>query len=215
MEAAQEHLSLLQCRGAVGRLNGKLPAHVSYSNLLQDIGLVLQESPSSFNSQSTRLVILLGSDHSRHWRAVMDDTVSEAERQHIEHCLLPAAGTILFFEDTETVTDLQCRMPLFAERFMTWAMQGTAMVMDLLWTLLASQGLAAMRCHYGLPGEQKNSTHAPLYPASRIPPTWLPTAELVFGSFEAPAMPVVKVPDATRFKVLCPEKEGAWGPHNC
>lgn len=75
--------------------------------------------PSAFNSQSTRVVLLLGEHHKKLWmitkeilrkmaRSAEDFTRTEAK---IDTSFAAGYGTVLFFEDTAVVKKLQASFP--------------------------------------------------------------------------------------------------------
>ena len=70
--------------------------------------------PSAFNSQTTRVVLLLGDEHQKLWRIVKDqleERLSEEQyrqsEKKIDTSFSCGYGTILFFEDRSIVEGLQ------------------------------------------------------------------------------------------------------------
>ena len=83
--------------------------------------------PSAFNSQSTRIVLLLNDRHIKFWenaKTVLKDVIGpdatlnlQIERINgFEH----AYGTILYFEDEDVIKSLQEQMPSYADNFANW-----------------------------------------------------------------------------------------------
>lgn len=111
--------------------------------------------PSAFNSQSTRIVLLLGENHKKLWEIVKDTIrqivpaeafkVTEAK---IDNSFEAGYATILFFEDTEVIEGLQNRFPSYKENFPVWAQQTSAMHQFAIWTLLTDAGFGASLQHY-------------------------------------------------------------------
>ncbi|RCI13733.1 hypothetical protein L249_8172 [Ophiocordyceps polyrhachis-furcata BCC 54312] len=138
-------------------------------------------TPSSFNSQTTRTVLLLGSAHDRLWALTTDTLrgVVPADRWPASEKRLAgfaaAAGTVLFFVDDESVNKMQEKLPTYADRFPAWAEQSAGMQQWLLWTALEAEGLGANLQHYN-----------PLIDAKvaeewSLPKLWRLNAQLVFG----------------------------------
>ncbi|OAA44961.1 nitroreductase family protein [Metarhizium rileyi] len=138
-------------------------------------------TPSSFNSQSNRLVVLFGSEHDKLWDIALSTlraVVPDDKWQYTENRLTgfkKAAGTVLFFEDDDAVKAMQTAFPPYADRFPTWASQSAGMQQLLLWTALELEGLGANLQHYNpLIDEKVAETWS-------LPKTWKLTGQLVFG----------------------------------
>ena len=58
------------------------------------------------------------------------------------------AGTILFFEDTDIVKNLQDSFPLYADNFPVWSEQATGLTQANVWTALAQENIGANLQHY-------------------------------------------------------------------
>jgi len=77
----------------------------------------IKHSPSSFNNQAGRAVLLLGTHHDKLWN-LADDTVKSKLPQQAYDGLKPridgykgAYGTIMFFEDGETMKPFKATHP--------------------------------------------------------------------------------------------------------
>ena len=83
-------------------------------------------TPSAFNSQSTRMVLLLREQHRRLWdivRNTLKKTIPAAAyastEAKINKSFAAGYGTVLFFEDTAIIEGLQKAFPLYHEKFLT------------------------------------------------------------------------------------------------
>lgn len=110
--------------------------------------------PSSFHSQSSRAVLLFGARHKKLWsivretlRAIVPADKFEATNHKID-AFAAGYGTILFYEDMETVERLQKGFPYYAENFPVWSNQSGGMLQYAVWTALSSEGLGASLQHY-------------------------------------------------------------------
>lgn len=170
---------------------------------------VVRESPSSFNSQSSRTVILLDDEVSAFWNelvatdleATMKEQGVPAEAIEGTKAKLAsfgaAKGTVLFFEDQDVVNGLQENFPLYAENFPFWSEQSTGIVSVNTWTALSADlGFGANLQHYN-----------PVIDASvaakyGVPVNWKLCGQLNFGSIEAPADDKEYMADEDRFKLF-------------
>lgn len=167
------------------------------------IKTVVRETPTSFNMQSSRVVILLGDEHDRYWsevarpalrKAVVDDDKFETGAKRME-MFRKAYGTALFFEDQKTVRAMQEKVASYADRFSQWSFHSTGMAQINTWTALELAGFGANLQHYN------NLTQEFVVEAFDLPTDWLLHAELVFGSPESPAGDKTYIDDADRFVV--------------
>ena len=144
--------------------------------------------PSSFNSQSTRIVLLLNDNHDKFW----DITKDELKKAMGEDCdLQPTSdkidnfkhsyGTILYFEDETVVEGLQNQMPNYAENFAIWSSQTNAMHQFAIWTALSTEGIGASLQHYN------PLVDAAVTETFDIPKTWKLMAQMPFGNIREEA----------------------------
>ena len=183
---------------AIGKNVAQTPEYLT--DLIQN---TIKQSPSSFNSQSSRAVILLNAQHENFWGFVADalkayakDEESAAKTTAKMATFAAGVGTVLFFEDVETVEGLQAQFPSYAENFPIWAEHSTAIAQFAVWTALHTEGLGASLQHYNpIVDEQVHAEWG-------IPAHWKLRAQLVFGSVEGEAKDKGYIDDATRFKVF-------------
>ena len=88
------------------------------AQVVQLIQQAVREAPSSFNVQSSRVVVLLGNQHDNYWkqivptalRQVAGEEAMEASKSKLE-AFAAGAGTILFFEDGNPVSYTHLTLP--------------------------------------------------------------------------------------------------------
>jgi len=137
--------------------------------------------PSSFNSQSTRLVVLLNNDHEKFWDFVLEvlkPLTPEEQFPKTEQKIggfKAAKGTILCYEDPEPVEGLRKAFPLYAHHFGDWSEHTNAMHQYALWVALEAEGLGANLQHYNPIIDQKAAQEW------SIPLEWKLRGQLVFG----------------------------------
>ncbi|WOE31941.1 MULTISPECIES: nitroreductase family protein [unclassified Acinetobacter] len=159
-------------------------------------------SPSSFNSQSSRAVILFGQSHEKFWEIVLETlrkiVPAEAFSNTATKIQSFAAGygTVLFYEDQDVVKSLQENFAAYAENFPIWSEHSTAIAQFAVWTALSEHHIGASLQHYNpIIDEEVAQTFA-------IPAQWKLRAQLVFGSVEAPASDKSYIEDEIRFKTF-------------
>lgn len=119
------------------------------------VRFALKHIPSAFNSQSTRLVLLLHEHHEALWkivkrslRALAPEDGYKRTEEKINRSFAAGYGTVLFFEDTEVIRDLQQKFPLYAGNFPVWSEHTSAMHQLAVWTMLEDAGFGASLQHY-------------------------------------------------------------------
>ncbi|MBD8347349.1 MULTISPECIES: nitroreductase family protein [unclassified Dysgonomonas] len=139
--------------------------------------------PSSFNSQSTRVVLLLGDNHRKLWnivketlRKVVPADSFKATEDKIDNCFAAGYGTILYFEDQAVVEGLQKAFPSYSENFPKWSEHTSAMHQYAIWNMLEDAGFGASLQHYN-----------PLIDAEvaktwNIDPNWKLISQMPFGT---------------------------------
>ena len=144
---------------------------------------LLETMPTPFNSQSTRLVLLLRGQHLAFWdivEATLKAKVPEAQfpvtQQKLHRSFRGGYGTILFYEDSKKIEDLRRAAPLYAEKFETWAEHSSAMMQFAVWTALEDMGYGASLQHYN-PIIDKAVAQRWL-----IDPNWRLIAQMPFGT---------------------------------
>ncbi|MFC3875182.1 nitroreductase family protein [Neisseria musculi] len=189
-----------QTRRSVYALNKTLP--LPAAEVAGIVEHAVLHTPSSFNSQSTRVVVLLGAEHEKLWqfaedalRAIVPADKFAPTRQKLD-MFKAAAGSVLFFEDQEVVKGLQAQFPAYADNFPVWAEHANAMHQYAVWTTLAAAGIGANLQHYN-----------PLIDAAvakewALPASWTLRAQMVFGGIAAPAGEKTFAPLEGRFKVF-------------
>lgn len=178
------------------------------SKIEELVNTAILNVPSSFNTQSTRLVVLLHKEHDRLWDLVIDTmgnlVQSGAVPQDVwtNHTLpklkgfRAAVGTILFYEDPAHIKPMSEKFATYKDHFGQWAEHSNAMHQFFLWTALESLGFGANLQHYN-PLIDK-----PVSKEWNIPDEWRLIAQLVFGSKEGEAGEKAFKPIEERVKIF-------------
>lgn len=192
---------LAEKRRTIYALSDQLP--VSNDEVVEVVEHAILHTPSSFNSQSTRIVVLFSDDHRKLWdmtedvlRAIVGDEEKFKSTQEKIGGFRSGAGTVLFFEDQAVVRGMQEAAPLYADNFPIWATQTSAMHQYVIWTALASINVGANLQHYNPVIDQKVAS------TWNIDVDWELKAQLVFGAIEQPAGDKAFKPVDERMKVF-------------
>ena len=154
---------------------------VADQELIHLIETALMHTPSAFNMQSARLVLLLGKNHDLFWEntlKMLKPLVPEERVSATEEKIAGFAagyGTILFFDDTKTVQKYARQFKLYQDNFPIWAQQANGMLQSNIWMLLEDAGLGASLQHYNPVID--DSVHK----IWDIPTEWQLIAQMPFG----------------------------------
>ena len=160
---------------------------VTEKRIQEIIEFAIKHTPSPFNSQSGRVVVLFGKESGRFWnktREALRKIVPADEFKSTDDKISSfdaGYGTALFFEDQTVVNGLIERFPSYKDKFPVWSLQSNGMLEFAVWTSLEAEGLGASLQHYNplIDAEVKKEW--------QIPESWTLLAEMPFGSIEAPA----------------------------
>ncbi|MBN2907953.1 nitroreductase family protein [Polycladomyces sp. WAk] len=157
-------------------------APVSDERIKEVIDHAVKYTPSAFNSQSARVVLLLGEHHNKLWditketlrKIVPADRFASTEEK-INNSFRSGYGTVLFFEDERVIQGLQQQFPSYAKNFPIWAHQSSGMLQYVIWTSLEIEGFGASLQHYNplIDDEVKREWN--------IPNEWTLIAQMPFG----------------------------------
>jgi len=170
-------------------------AVVSDDRIKEVIEHAVKHTPSAFNSQSARIVLLLGDKHDKLWsitkealrKIVPEDKFGSTEEKI--NSFASGYGTILYFEDMSVVEDLQKQFALYKDNFPIWSQQSSAMHQFVIWTSLEIEGFGASLQHYNELIEEDVKKEWD------IPNNWKLIAQMPFGK------PVVN-PDEKQYNPL-------------
>lgn len=187
-------------RRSIYALGNELP--VAPQAIVNMAERVLLHTPSAFNSQSSRLVVLFGAEHQKLWdiaeeklRAAVGDGDFSGSKQKLDG-FRASAGTMLFYEDRNVTESLQEQFALYADRFPVWAQQTSAMHQYAMWTELRTLNVGANLQRYN-PLVDEDAAKA-----FSIPDSWELVAQMPFGNIVEPAGEKTYQPVNERMKVL-------------
>ena len=185
---------LQETRRTIYALGKELP--VSNEEVVALVEKAMKESPSAFNSQSSRAVVLFGAESEAFWNEIAYselEKVTPAEAFEGTKGRLASfaagAGTILFFEDQDVVKGLQ-------ENFPIWSEQAHGINLYAVWLAFAEKNIGMNVQHYN------PLVDAQVAEKYGIPSNWKLRAQAPFGSIAAPAGEKDYMADSDRVKVF-------------
>ncbi|MEO3944806.1 nitroreductase family protein [Gorillibacterium sp. CAU 1737] len=170
----------LKKRRSIYGISKNIPVTEAYIEEL--VAEAVKHTPSSFNSQSARVVVLFGEQHDKLWtitketlrKIVPAESFSSTEEKI--GSFQSGYGTVLFFEDQAVVENLQAQFALYKDNFPIWSNQSSGMLQLVVWTALAEEGIGASLQHYNpLIDEEVKQTW-------NLPASWKLIAQLPFGT---------------------------------
>ena len=154
---------------------------VSNERIQEVINEAVLHTPSAFNSQSARVVVLFGENHNKLW----DITEASLKKIVPEENFAPTKekidsfrngyASVLFFEDQNVVKNLQEQFSLYKDNFPVWSQQSSGMLQYVIWTALVVEGLGASLQHYNELIEEDVAKEW------NIPSGWKLVAQMPFG----------------------------------
>ncbi|WP_258535768.1 nitroreductase family protein [Bacillus sp. 03113] len=185
MTSTKDFYAAVESRRSIYGISSE--AVVSDERIKEVISHAVQHTPSAFNSQSTRVVVLLGENHKKLWnitketlrKKVPADKFGPTEQKM--NAFGSGYGTVLFFEDMNVIESLQKQFASYADNFPIWSQHTSGMHQYVIWTSLELEGFGATLQHYNplIDDEVKEEWN--------IPSSWKLIAQMPFGKPTAPA----------------------------
>ncbi|HAM63116.1 MAG: nitroreductase [Firmicutes bacterium GWF2_51_9] len=180
----KEFTDVLKARRTHYALNKEIQvSDEAIQSLLEDAVL---HTPSAFNSQSARVVLLLNGKHDTLWSITREALRKIVPAESFKptddkiNGFAAAYGTVLFFEDTAVVKGLQEAFPLYQHNFPIWSTESSGMLQYVVWSGLTTLGVGASLQHYNeLIEENVKETF-------ELPENWKLVAQMPFGNPSAP-----------------------------
>ncbi|KAI4724287.1 hypothetical protein E4T49_07956, partial [Aureobasidium sp. EXF-10728] len=172
---------------------------ISDDRIISIVEHAIRYTPSPFNARSCRCIVLFGDDHNKLWEMgaaaiqrcmpmavdVLIPKVQGFRGAYGTVCILSSHAAkvvmlsqefqVLFFEDVDSVKELNPRFAKMPEENPEWYDHSSGMYQYVVWTALEAEGLGCNLQHY------QNMMHEQMYAEWKIPETWQAKAQLVFG----------------------------------
>ncbi|KAJ5556477.1 Nitroreductase [Penicillium frequentans] len=157
---------------------------ISDAEIERILKITLEQAPSTFASYTTRIVLLLRTEHTKFWDIVIEavqsvtagDKLLESTSSHLVRFRNEAYGTVLFFEDPKTTQVLEGHYPFLKDLFAPWSEQTSAIHQYIVWTAFSEAGLGVNLQHYNPLIDERTAAEFGL------PKDWKLVAQMVFGT---------------------------------
>lgn len=152
----------------------------------------VKHSPTSFNMQQSRAVLVTGKAHQRLWDVVTeawnreekDEAARDGFKAKVDAAYRPGYGSVIFFEDQATLDAWSAKMPQYTQAFNLWSDNAAGILQHVVWTALEAEGYGASLQHFG--GVNTN-VHDAVIKAFDLPESWKKnTAIMPFGKPAGP-----------------------------
>lgn len=173
------YLETIKNRRSIYNISNEI--EVSIEDIKEVIENAMLHTPTAYNMQSGRIVLLLDNQHDEVWETVKDelrkivpvDSFPNTEARI--NGFKAGKGTILFFEDDAVVKGFATKFSLYAENFPIWANESNGALQNNIWNMLEEKGLGVTLQHYNpmlkeFVGSKWN-----------VPENWRLVAQMPFG----------------------------------
>ncbi len=176
---AKDFYTALKERRTIYGISKESP--VSEARIQEIINDAVKHTPTAFNSQSDRVIVLFGENHDKLWdiaieelrKVVPADSFASTEEKITS--FKNGYGTVLFFEDTSVIESLQQQFALYKDNFPIWSLEANGMMQFVVWTSLEIEGLGASLQHYNPLIDEK------VRQQWNVPSNWRLLGEMPFG----------------------------------
>lgn len=197
----QKLIELLKNRRSIYALGKNVTE--SKEEIVKLVKNAIKESPTAFNNQSTRAIVLFGDASDKAWDLVIERLKSEvpteeayAKTKEKINSFKAGFGTVLFFTNQTTIDDNKAQFTLYADNFQDWSEQGLGGAQQNVWVAFAENKLGASLQHYNPLIDDAFKE------AFNVPEGWVLRAEMPFGSIEATREEKVYMDDEARVLVI-------------
>ncbi|KAI0437261.1 nitroreductase [Xylaria telfairii] len=163
---------------------------VSDSRIEQILHDAVLHSPSPFNCQSGRVVLLVKEEHKKFWdiafevaKATVAPPIFAAAYEPRIKLFRASYGSILFYDDPAALQEMVEKRPMLKDLLPQWVEHATGMLQYAVWTMLTAEGLGCNLQHYNPMVNARASEQW------NIPATWVLKGQMVFGT---PAGPLIE-----------------------
>ncbi|KAJ7644926.1 nitroreductase [Roridomyces roridus] len=144
----------------------------------------VKHTPTSFNHQASRAVLVTGAANTKLWSLVSGSVLqglegdSKARNEARLAGLSGGYGSVIFFEDQAVLDAMSQKIPDYAKLFPIWSTNSTGMLQSNIWTAFTLEGLGASLQHYN---QVSSEVDVGIREAFGLPASWVSTAIMPFG----------------------------------
>ncbi|CDR44184.1 CYFA0S14e00584g1_1 [Cyberlindnera fabianii] len=181
MSALSTFIKTYNTRRTQYQLKKALPQGVTIEQVQSIVQEFVKHTPTSFNMQSLRAVVITGALHEAVWKAVADALPTDDAKRRPLSAKDEAYGSVIFFDDSTTIKGMQEKFAVYADYFPIFAATSNGAAQINTWAAIGELGLGGHLQHYN-----------PFVEAAlkgKVPESWTVQAQLVFGVPTAEAGP--------------------------
>ncbi|MHB8061977.1 MAG: nitroreductase family protein [Ruminiclostridium sp.] len=190
---SKDFYTAIKDRRTIYGISKEIP--VSEARIQEIVNHAVLHTPSAFNSQSARVVVLSGASHDKLWDITKETLRNIIPAENFSptedrlNSFRSGYGTVLFFEDNSVIESLQQQFDLYKDNFPIWSLESNGMLQFVIWNSLEIEGLGASLQHYNplIDDEVKKQWN--------IPSNWKLLGQMPFGKPTA-------APDEKQFQPL-------------
>lgn len=195
-----EFLKNIQTRRSIYGISNE--ATLTDEKLKELVETSVNHVPSAFNSQTSRALLLIGQGHKKLWSITMNQLKARIPEDKFQSTkdkidsFASGYGTVLFFEEQDTIKNLQSQFPTYSENFPNWSQQASGMLQLVVWTALEAEGMGASLQHYNPLIDEEVAK------AFQTPESWKLIGQMPFGKPTADAGEKTFLPIESRVRVI-------------
>ena len=114
MSVVGTYLKTLTARRTIYALKPELPGEITIKDIQSVVQTIIKETPTAFNSQPNRAIILTGEAHRKVWGQVADAIESPDGKRRPASARDEAFGSVIFFTDDKVTEKLKADFPAYA-----------------------------------------------------------------------------------------------------
>ncbi|SCU98997.1 LAME_0G01376g1_1 [Lachancea meyersii CBS 8951] len=171
---AAQFLETLAARRTIYALKPELPANVELQNVRDAVQEIIKHTPTCFNSQGNRAVILTGESHKCVWDHVYKTIPIEAYKTRPLSARDEALGTVVFLVNDAKTKEMQEAFPAWSDLFPEFVAHSSGSAQISAWTALELLGFGAHLQHF-------NELVKDALPKDTVKEEWKVQGQLVFG----------------------------------
>lgn len=172
-------------------------------DLIPMMTTALETSPTTFNNQSGRIVLLLDSKHRKFWDIAEKLILKKAPKE--KHygitkrfqSIRNSQGTVLFYKDNSVINKLkgQHYIKSYVDKVDGWIDQEQGMLQLSVWLQLTERGLGANLLHYNPLVDEEVAKQF------KINKNWELVGQMTFGTIITPPKDKQQIEISERFRV--------------
>ncbi|GMM35319.1 putative nitroreductase [Saccharomycopsis crataegensis] len=166
-------IDLTKARRTIYELKPELPTGVTEQEITALASAIIKHTPTSFNIQNIRAIVLYGDANKKLWSSVYEATKEFPFSGRPKSLAETSYGTIVFFNDQTTIDEISKKFEVYKDNFPIWAANANGAAQIDIWKAISAMGLGANLQHFN-PWVQESVK-------DKVDGSWNVVAQLAFG----------------------------------